>query len=54
MERYYSTRKVCEILGIANRTLRRWIAEGRIRAVNVYGRWRIVWDRLHLYIVFFK
>jgi len=41
MERYYSTREVCEILGIANRTIRRWINEGRIRAVNVNGRWRI-------------
>jgi len=41
MERYYSTREVCEILGIANRTIRRWIKEGRIRAVNVNGRWRI-------------
>ncbi|MCE4621327.1 MAG: IS607 family transposase [Desulfurococcales archaeon] len=41
MERHYSTREVCEILGIANRTLRRWIKEGRIRAVNINGRWRI-------------
>ena len=41
MERHYSTRKVCEILGIANRTLRRWIKEGKIRAVNIGGRWRI-------------
>ena len=41
MERHYSTRQVCEILGIANRTLRRWIKEGRIRAVNINGRWRI-------------
>jgi len=41
MERYYSTREVCEILGITNRTIRRWIKEGRIRAVNVNGRWRI-------------
>jgi len=41
MERYYSTREVCEILGIANRTIRRWIKDGRIRAVNVNGRWRI-------------
>ena len=41
MERYYSTREVCEILGIANRTIRRWIKEGRIRAVNINGRWRI-------------
>ncbi len=41
MERHYSTREVCEILGIANRTLRRWIKEGRIRAVNIGGRWRI-------------
>ncbi len=41
MERHYSTHEVCEILGIANRTLRRWIKEGRIRAVNIGGRWRI-------------
>ncbi|MEM1618816.1 MAG: IS607 family transposase [Desulfurococcaceae archaeon] len=41
MERYYSTREVCGILGVTNRTLRRWIKEGRIKAVNVYGRWRI-------------
>ncbi|MEM2075942.1 MAG: IS607 family transposase, partial [Zestosphaera sp.] len=41
MERYYSTREVCGILGVTNRTLRRWISEGRIKAVNVYGRWRI-------------
>ncbi|MEM4435699.1 MAG: IS607 family transposase [Thermosphaera sp.] len=41
MEIYYSTREVCGILGVTNRTLRRWISEGRIRAVNVYGRWRI-------------
>ena len=41
MERYYSTREVCKILGIANRTLRRWIKEGKIRAVNIGGRWRI-------------
>lgn len=41
MEKHYTTREVCEILGISNRTLRRWIAEGRVRAVNVYGRWRI-------------
>uniref|UniRef100_A0A7C4FHV8 IS607 family transposase n=1 Tax=Ignisphaera aggregans TaxID=334771 RepID=A0A7C4FHV8_9CREN len=41
MERHYSTREVCEILGIANRTLRRWIREGRVRAVNINGRWRI-------------
>jgi len=41
LERHYSTREVCEILGIANRTLRRWIKEGRVRAVNVGGRWRI-------------
>ncbi len=41
MERHYSTREVCEILGIANRTLRRWIKEGKVRAVNVGGRWRI-------------
>jgi len=41
LERHYSTRKVCEILGIANRTLRRWIKEGKIRAVNIGGRWRI-------------
>ncbi|MEM4615146.1 MAG: helix-turn-helix domain-containing protein, partial [Desulfurococcaceae archaeon] len=39
MERYYSTREVCGILGVTNRTLRRWIKEGRIKAVNVYGRW---------------
>jgi excisionase family DNA binding protein len=37
----YSTREACRILGIANRTIRRWIKEGRIRAVNVNGRWRI-------------
>ena len=41
MERHYSTREVCEILGVANRTLRRWIKEGKIRAVNIGGRWRI-------------
>ena len=41
MERHYSTREVCEILGIANRTLRRWIKEGKIRAININGRWRI-------------
>ena len=41
MERHYGTREACEILGIANRTLRRWIKEGRIRAVNINGRWRI-------------
>ncbi len=41
MERHYSTREVCEILGITNRTLRRWIKEGKIRAINVGGRWRI-------------
>ncbi len=41
MERHYGTREVCEILGIANRTLRRWIKEGRIRAINIGGRWRI-------------
>uniref|UniRef100_A0A7J3KH44 IS607 family transposase n=1 Tax=Staphylothermus marinus TaxID=2280 RepID=A0A7J3KH44_STAMA len=41
MEKYYSTREVCWILGVTNRTLRRWIKEGRIKAVNVYGRWRI-------------
>ena len=41
MERHYSTGEVCEILGIANRTLRRWIKEGRIRAININGRWRI-------------
>ena len=41
MERHYSTREVCEVLGIANRTLRRWIKEGRIRAVSIGGRWRI-------------
>ena len=41
MERHYTTREVCEILGIANRTLRRWIKEGKIRAVNIGGRWRI-------------
>ena len=41
MERHYSTREVCKILGIANRTLRRWIKEGRIRAININGRWRI-------------
>lgn len=41
MERHYSTREVCWILGIANRTLRRWIKEGRVRAVNINGRWRI-------------
>ena len=27
--------------GIANRTLRRWIKEGKIKAVNIGGRWRI-------------
>ena len=41
MERYYSTREVCEALGIANRTIRRWIKEGRVRAINIGGRWRI-------------
>jgi len=41
VERHYSTGEVCEILGIANRTLRRWIKEGRIRAININGRWRI-------------
>lgn len=41
MERHYSTREVCKILGIANRTIRRWIKEGRLRAVNVGGGWRI-------------
>ena len=41
MERHYSTREVCEILGIANRTLRRWIKEGKVKAVNIGGRWRI-------------
>jgi len=41
VERHYSTREVCKILGIANRTLRRWIKEGRIRAININGRWRI-------------
>jgi len=41
LERHYSTREVCEILGIANRTLRRWIKEGKVKAVNIGGRWRI-------------
>ena len=41
MERHYSTREVCEILGIANRTLRRWIKEGKIKAINIGGKWRI-------------
>jgi len=41
MERHYSTREACKILGIANRTLRRWIKEGKIQAVNINGRWRI-------------
>lgn len=41
MERHYSTSEACRILGVSQRTLRRWISEGKLRAVRVGDRWRI-------------
>ncbi len=41
MEPHYSTGKVARILGVARYTVRRWIREGRVKAVRVNGRWRI-------------
>lgn len=41
MERYYSSRQACQILGISTRTFRRWVSQGKIKAIKVNDRWRV-------------
>lgn len=41
IERYYSTREVRKMLGVTGKTIRSWIKEGKIKAVNIHGRWYI-------------
>ncbi|QOR94674.1 excisionase family DNA-binding protein [Thermosphaera chiliense] len=38
---YFSTREVARLLGVIDRTVRRWIREGRIGAVRMRRRWLI-------------
>ncbi len=38
---YYTTREVSRLLGVTDRTVRRWIKSGRIRAVRVRRKWLI-------------
>jgi putative resolvase len=38
---YYTTKEVSRLLGVTDRTVRRWIRSGRIRAVRVRRKWLI-------------
>ena len=38
---YYTTKEVSRLLGVTDRTVRRWIMSGRIRAVRVRRKWLI-------------
>ncbi|MEM0004774.1 MAG: excisionase family DNA-binding protein [Desulfurococcaceae archaeon] len=38
---YYTTREVSRLLGVTDRTVRRWIRSGRMRAVRVRRKWLI-------------
>ncbi|MCW5749633.1 MAG: helix-turn-helix domain-containing protein [Alphaproteobacteria bacterium] len=37
----YSVSEVCSLLGISERTLRRWISQQRIAAIKLGRQWRI-------------
>jgi excisionase family DNA binding protein len=38
---YYTTNEVSRLLGVTDRTVRRWIRSGRIRAVQIKRKWLI-------------
>jgi putative resolvase len=38
---YYTTKEVSRLLGVTDRTIRRWIRSGRIRAVKIKRKWLI-------------
>ncbi|MCC6054999.1 MAG: excisionase family DNA-binding protein [Thermosphaera sp.] len=38
---YYTTKEVSRLLGVTDRTVRRWIRSGRMRAVRVRRKWLI-------------
>jgi excisionase family DNA binding protein len=45
-ERYLSTRKFAEILGVSRATVIKWIKNGKIKAYNVHGMWRIPYSEV--------
>ena len=53
MERYlYSVEKVAELLGIHQKTVLRYIKEGKLKANKVGGRWRIHGNDLTSFVGF--
>lgn len=53
MERYlYSVEKVAELLGIHQKTILRYIKEGKLKANKVGGRWRIHGNDLTSFVGF--
>lgn len=41
IERTYSTTQVAEIMQVKNYTVRSWLRNGRLRGININGRWRV-------------
>lgn len=41
METHYTIKEVCETLRLADSTVRRYIREGKMRAVKIGSVWRI-------------
>ncbi|MCQ4367290.1 MAG: helix-turn-helix domain-containing protein, partial [Sulfolobales archaeon] len=41
MERYLTPSEVAEIFGMSRSGVIKWIREGKIKAIEVNGRWRI-------------
>ena len=41
---YISTQRVAKMFGVTTYTVRNWIAQGKITAIQVHGRWRVNYD----------
>lgn len=41
MEKLYTVKEIAEYFAVSVKTVRRWIAEGRIKAFKVGGAWRM-------------
>ena len=46
MERYLTPSEVAEIFGMSRSGVIKWIREGKIKAVEINGRWRIPYSEI--------
>lgn len=46
MKEFYRIKEVAEILNFKERAVRRWVVEKEIKAIKIFGEWRIPAEEL--------